>query len=55
MSESVKVDEQIINVAVDRELWKEVGVIAVTKGITRREALDRALREYCKGYKGGAN
>lgn len=46
-----KENPQIINIAVDRELWKDVGVIAVTKGITRREALDKALRGYCENEK----
>lgn len=40
--------EQVVNVAIDKELWKQVGIKAAVEGIDKKEVVDKALREYLK-------
>lgn len=44
----MKKEKQAINFSVDKELWKSIGVISATDGITKREALEEALKMYCE-------
>ena len=40
--------EQIVNVAIDRELWKQVGIKAAIEQIDKKEIVDKALRKWLK-------
>lgn len=38
--------EQRINMDIDKELWKAVGIRAIEKGITKKELVTIAIQEY---------
>lgn len=40
--------EQIVNIAINKELWKQVGIKAAIEGIGKKEVVDKALREYLR-------
>ena len=44
-------ENQIVNISINRELWKEVGVKAVIEDKDKKEIVDKALREYLKPKK----
>lgn len=39
---------QRVNMDLDKNLWKEVGIRAATEGITKKELVEKALTEYLK-------
>lgn len=37
-----------INMDIDKNLWKEVGIKAIKEGITKKDLVTKALEEYLK-------
>ena len=44
-------ENQIVNISIDRELWKEVSIRAVIEDKDKKEIVDKALREYLEPKK----
>lgn len=45
-------ENQIVNISINRELWKQIGVKAVIEDKDKKEIVDKALREYLEPKKG---
>ena len=40
--------EQRINMDINRELWKRVGIQAIKEGLTKKDLVEKALEKYLK-------
>ena len=43
--------EQIINVKIQKETWKQIGVISALEGKDRKDIVEEALKNYIVTYK----
>lgn len=41
-------ERQRVNIELDPELWKQVGIKAIEMGLTKRELTEKALREFIR-------
>lgn len=47
-----KDNEKSVNLEVDRELWRDVGVYSASNGVTKKEVVGMALKQFLsKGEK----
>lgn len=44
-------EEQMVNVAISKELWKEVGIKAIIEGVDKKEIVRKALEKYLEEEK----
>ena len=44
-------EKQRVNMDLDKDLWKLVGIKAIKSGIQKKEIVEKALENYLKGNK----
>lgn len=44
-------EKQRVNMDLDKELWKKVGIQAAIEGITKKEVVEKSLENYLKENK----